>query len=54
MRSGMGERSGRGWIDESRGIRTLEDIAHLAEGLIFATGENFDSCFEITNLIKGG
>lgn len=33
--------------------RTFEDISHLAEGLIFSTGENLNSCLEIANL-RGG
>jgi len=36
--------------NENWGRRTLEDISHLTEGLIFATGENLNSCLKITNL----
>jgi len=31
--------------------RTLEDIPHLAEGLILSTRKNLDSCLKIADLI---
>jgi hypothetical protein len=41
------------WGENETGKHTFEDIPHLTEGLILASGENLHSCLKIANLKSG-